>query len=67
MELYDCNIQTLFFQLRKEREQRLMLKRGGSTVTDSNGKITNGNTNPKGMHLSMEYMSCVFKMLLISS
>ena len=35
-----------------------MLKRGGSTVTDSNGKITNGNTNPKGMHLSRDFELC---------
>ena len=43
----------LLFQLRKEREQRLILKRGGSSVGDSNGKITSGNTNSKGVYLQL--------------
>ena len=47
-EIPSCDM-LVIFQLRKEREQRLLLKRGGSLVSDSNGKISNGNTNPKGI------------------
>ena len=34
-------------QMKKEREARIILKRGGSTAGESNGKVQNGNAKGK--------------------